>query len=233
MILTKGCWPLSSTYAPPFHPPKETCWLARIVYGSVWTIMFVSHVQSQDCVGFFSLESPLSEQQEDCEDQFAEFDNECIELESQTPSLIQRFYRWMLHSHRPPRQSRRTLPCTQGHCVRVCFHRVPARPRQCGLINHSGPSESQREGAVTYIWVSGGRSGGALERELGQVWDAFNGNHCGWVPHKIKIDRCSSFVRNTNMVRCTCRSEENAFNETNLYFLTSLWVLWVLVDMLS
>ena len=66
---------------PPSVLLKHACWLAGIVFGSVWATMFVSHSQSQDCVAYEQQRSfwllTLNRQQEDREEQFFVFEKKC------------------------------------------------------------------------------------------------------------------------------------------------------------
>ena len=66
---------------PPSHAPKATCWLAVIVYGSVWAPFVCYHLQSQDCAGApdtwackAMYEHTIDGQAENREETFTEFD---------------------------------------------------------------------------------------------------------------------------------------------------------------
>ena len=41
---------IQSYYTTFLQAPEAMCWLGRIVPGFVWSTMFVSHLQNQDCV---------------------------------------------------------------------------------------------------------------------------------------------------------------------------------------
>ena len=56
---------------PPSHAPETMCWLAEIVYGSVWTTVFPSRVQPRLYIFYVHT---LNGQLEDHEEQLAEFD---------------------------------------------------------------------------------------------------------------------------------------------------------------
>ena len=63
-----------SNDTPPFRAPEAMCWLAAFVYRSVPVTLFVSHLQSQDCVRKPELfEHTLNRQLVDQEKQFTEF----------------------------------------------------------------------------------------------------------------------------------------------------------------
>ena len=63
-----------SNYIPPFYAPDAQCWLAGIVHGLVRATMFVSHLESQDCVWT----QPKHWMDSYRDEQFADFDKNCM-----------------------------------------------------------------------------------------------------------------------------------------------------------
>ena len=81
-----------SNYTPPCRDPEPTCWLARIVSGTVWATLFVSHLQSQDSAQTDFWAHTLDKQLEESEENLAEFDYNFNRLRSRTASLMDNWW---------------------------------------------------------------------------------------------------------------------------------------------
>ena len=87
-VRVHDCDEMPLTFEQPIklHPflsySWSTCWLAGSIDGSVWALMFVSHLQSQ-VFWQYAQKGQLA----DHEEQLAKFDKTCIGLESQTTPL--------------------------------------------------------------------------------------------------------------------------------------------------